>query len=171
MRGVNVLGNNKMPMKELAAELEKLGLTNVQTYIQSGNVVFQSPKKKASKLAIDIQAGIKSKFGFEPHVIVLDKAKFVSLAAANPFPKAENEMGGKALHLFFLSSSPRKVDENGLNAIKRPSECWQIVDSVLYLHTPEGFHVSKIARKAEKILGVAATARNWRTVSQIMDMI
>jgi uncharacterized protein (DUF1697 family) len=184
--GVNVGGKNKLPMKELASEIEALGFENVRTYIQSGNVVFRSPRAKqelgspsaagiaASIIAASIAGSIKNKFGFQPGVIVLSKEELTRAAASNPYAEAENELEGRALHLFFLDvplrDSPPKMDARSLDAVKRPTERWQVVGSIFYLHAPEGFGTSKLAARAERCLGVPATARNWRTVSELLKL-
>jgi uncharacterized protein (DUF1697 family) len=181
LRGVNVGGKNKLPMKELSAEFEALGFENVRTYIQSGNVVFCSPRAKkelaapsAAAIATSIAGSIKNKFGFQPGVIVLSKEELARAAASNPYSEAESELEGRALHLFFLdippTDTPRKMDARSLDAVKRPTERWQVVGSIFYLHAPEGFGTSKLAARAERCLGVPATARNWRTVSELLKL-
>jgi uncharacterized protein (DUF1697 family) len=170
LRGVNVGGNNKLPMKELAALLETLGLSDVKTYIQSGNVVFRGPKGPAAKLAATIASAIEDTFDFRPGVIALTKEDFAKAVARNPFPEAEGVQDGKTLHLFFLGEVPKKVDAAGLGAVKIPSERWSVIGAAFYLHAPDGFGNSKLAAKAERSLGVSATARNWRTVSELLKL-
>jgi len=172
LRGVNVGGRNRLPMKEFSRELEALGFADVRTYIQSGNVVFRASPHDGSgaTLAGSIAAGIHKEFGFLPGVVVLNQEEFARAAAANPFREAEAERDGRALHLFFLSAAPRKIDHAGLDAVKKPSERWRVVGSVFYLHAPEGFGNSKLAAKAEKCLGVPATARNWRTICELLRL-
>ncbi|MCB0093014.1 MAG: DUF1697 domain-containing protein, partial [Caldilineaceae bacterium] len=69
LRGINVGGNNKLPMKELAALLDGLGLQNVKTYIQSGNVVFQSERADVAALSQEISAAIGQSHGFTPAIL------------------------------------------------------------------------------------------------------
>lgn len=171
LRGVNVGGKNKLSMKELIVELQKIGFTQIKSYIQSGNIIFYSPRKESSELATDIKKVIKTKFGFEPQVIVFEKTEFIKAVTSNPFQKAQNEMEGRTLHLLFLSKIPEEIDQSKFDVVKRSSEHWQVIGMVFYLYAPEGFHQSKIAAKLEKILNVSATARNWRTVSQILEII
>jgi uncharacterized protein (DUF1697 family) len=179
LRGVNVGGNHKLPMKELAAELEALGFTGVRTYIQSGNVVFRVSAAKRSATAASITSAIatciQKKFGFQPSVMVLSKEELALAAKSNPFSEAEKERDGRTLHLFFLSQPPpkktaREIDRAALDSVKLSSERWGIVGSVFYLHTPEGFGTSKLAAKAERCLGAPATARNWRTVCELLKL-
>ncbi len=170
LRGVNVVGRNKLPMKLLAAELEAIGLSGVKTYIQSGNVVFRCPSARAKKIAAEISAAIAAKFGFKPHVAVISAKGLAAAAAANPFPESATELDGRTLHFFFLAKSPAAIDQARLEAVRRQSERWQIKGAFFYLHAPDGFGDSKLAAQVERILGVTATARNWRTVRALLDL-
>jgi uncharacterized protein (DUF1697 family) len=151
--------------------MDGLGLSGVRTYIQSGNIVFRAPRKPASALAADIAEAIDARFGVKPHTAVISAADFAACAAANPFPESEWELDGKALHLLFLDAAPPAVDRQRLDAVKRGSERWALIGAVFYLHAPQGFGTSKLAAQAEKILGVRATARNWRTVGALLKMV
>jgi uncharacterized protein (DUF1697 family) len=175
LRGVNVGGNNKLPMKELVALLETLGLSDVKTYIQSGNVVLRSQAGPAKKLAMTIASAIEETFDFRPGVMAIRQEDFAKAAATNPFPEAEREQDGKTLHLFFLDEATEK-NENAkdcnrcLDEAKAASERWGRIGPVVYLHTLEGFGKSKLATKVERCVGVPATARNWRTVRALLAM-
>jgi uncharacterized protein (DUF1697 family) len=167
-RGLNVGGNNVLPMKELVALLENIGLQNVGTYIQSGNVVIQSEEKNASLLSNRIGAAIKKSHGFEPQILLLELEEMEKAVGSNPFPEAESEP--KSLHLFFLSSTPKGPDYDALESIRSNRERFALKDGVFYLHAPDGIGRSKLAANAEKLLGVWVTARNWRTVCKVMAM-
>jgi len=165
-RGINVGGKNVLPMKALKALLENLDLQNVKTYIQSGNVVFQSNEKNASWLSSKISAEIKKSHGFEPKVLLLDIEEMEKAIGSNPFPEAESEP--KTLHLNFLASVPETPDLKALKSLKKENERFELKGNVFYLHAPDGVGRSKLAANAERLLGVAMTGRNWRTVSKIM---
>lgn len=167
LRGINVGGRNRLPMKELVAVLEDLGCQNVRTYIQSGNAVLQS-SKTASGLSNRIGEEIKRRRGFEPHVLLLELGDFERAIAANPFPDAESDL--KGLHFGFLDSAPSKPDLDELAALAVRSERFQLIDKVFFLHAPDGVGRSKLAAGSEKLLGVPMTDRNWRTVGRIRDM-
>ena len=167
-RGINVGGAHSLPMKQLAIALEAEGLKDVRTYIQSGNAVFGRPKTTAPKLATLIAACVRKEFGFEPRVLVLQADELASAARGNPFPQADDDP--KSLHLFFLERAPKNADMTALNALKAPTEAFALKGKVFYLHTPAGFGKSKLAERAEKLLGVPATARNWRTVCAVLEM-
>ena len=168
-RGINVGGNNILRMKDLIALLETLDAYAVKTYIQSGNVVFQHQEDDAARLSGRISAAVKASHGFEPRVLLLDAATFSRAVVANPYPQAESEP--KTVHLYFLASRPRNPNLQLLNSLKKDSEQFELTDKVFYLHAPDGIGRSKLAERVERALGVAATARNWRTVSRIKAMI
>ncbi|MBZ5554911.1 MAG: DUF1697 domain-containing protein [Acidobacteriia bacterium] len=168
LRGINVGGKSLLPMKELVAVLEDLGSQNVHTYIQSGNAVFESRDKDASRLSRTISAEIKKRRGFESHVLVLKLKDLERAIAENPFPEAE--IDPRFLHVGFLASSPRNPNLKMLESIKSSSERFHLIDNLFYLHAPEGVGKSKLAAKTEKLLGVAMTDRNWRTVLKVWEM-
>ena len=166
-RGINVVGSNLLPMKELKLVLEKDGCIDVQTYIQSGNVIFRSPMSDAARLANRLTAAVSRSHGFEPRVVVLTRGELERAAAGNPFPEAgENP---KSLHLFFLTGRPKRPDLKSFEAL-RLTERFELKGRIFYLHTPDGFGTSKLAKRAERLLGVEATARNWRTVTTLLEM-
>ena len=168
LRGINVLGHNKILMKDLVSELEGLGLLDVRTYIQSGNAVFRSAEKSSARQARRIGAAIAASHGFEPKVLVLSLETFREAAAACPFPKGDAQ--AKTVHLFFLAEPAAGADLAAMHAVKTKTERFALTELAFYLHTPDGFGKSKLAARAERVLGVAATARNWRSVTKILAM-
>lgn len=167
-RGINVGGHNRLPMKELKSLMGELGYQNVESYIQTGNVVFQTVENNIRKLAGDISTAVKKNHGFEPYVLVLTLEEIKDAIESNPFPEAESDP--KSLHLNFLVSSPSDPDMESLENCKKESERFKLTDKVFYLHAPEGIGRSKLAGKTEKLVGVSMTGRNWRTVQKIMEM-
>ena len=167
-RGINVGGSNLLPMKELKEVLEQNRCVDVQTYIQSGNVICRCAMSDAAGLAKRLTAAVSKSHGFEPRVLVLTRGELESAAAANPF--REGEENPQSVHLFFLAERPKKPDLTALEALKAKTERFHLKGSILYLHTPDGFGVSKLAQRAERLLGVDATARNWRTVRKLLEM-
>ena len=168
LRGINVGGHRKLPMKELVVELEKLGLSDVKTYIQSGNVVFSSPETDASVLSERIAGAILSSHGFEPKVLVLSRRDLRDAVRANPFPIADAEP--KTVHLSFLAEPATAPDLAALDAVKKEGETYVLTEKVFYLHVPEGLARSKLAEKVERSLGVPATARNWRSTLKVLEL-
>lgn len=164
LRGVNVGGRNKLPMKSFVTALEGLGCTNIRTYIQSGNAVMDG-----EATANDIGAAIKKVAGFAPHVFVTTLAAFRKAAAANPFAK-EAAASGKSVHLFLLDAAPSKAGVEALGALKRPREDFAVAGTALYLLTPEGVAGSKIAERVDRVLETTSTARNWNTVGKLIEL-
>src|SRR5262252_6805380 len=101
LRGVNVVGARTLLMRDLVAILQRAGLRSVRTYIQSGNVVFESPRGTARTLSLRIGELILKSSGFRPRVMVLTVTGLADAIGANPFPEADADP--KSLHLFFLS--------------------------------------------------------------------
>lgn len=167
-RGINVGGNNSLPMKELVAVLECIGSRKVRTYIQSGNAVFESAEKDLARLSKQLSAEIMNRRGFEPHVQILTVDALAKAIAENPFPEAVS--APSSLHLGFLASPPKSPDLEKLSSLKKESERFQLAENVFYLHAPEGVGRSKLAASTERLLGVLMTDRNWKTVCKVMEL-
>jgi len=167
-KSINVGGRNRLPMRELVEVLEGLKLKNIETYIQSGNIVFQSEDMNAPELSERIGAAINKSHGFTPQVLLLELDELERAIASNPYPEAESEP--KSLHLYFLASEPKDVDLKTLESIRSDSEQFTLKGEVFYLHAPDGIGRSKLAARVEKALGVTVTARNWRSVNRILAM-
>ncbi len=165
-RGINVGGNNVLPMKALVKLLEQMGLAAVQTYIQSGNVVFQSDENDLPTLAASISSQVQRQFGFAPKVLLLSAQQLLQAIDNKPFPDSE----GKALHFYFLDRPADHPDRERLEQLKSDSEQYQLTGQVLYLYAPEGIGRSKLAAAVEQCLGVAVTARNWNTVAKLQQL-
>jgi len=168
-RGINVGGSHVLPMKELKLVLDRNGCVDVQTYIQSGNAIFRSSVSDAAHVAKQLTVAVSRSHGFKPRVFVLTRGELESAAAGNPFP--EGRENPKSLHLFFLSGPPENPDLKSIEALKARTERFALKGAVFYLHTPDGFGTSKLAARAERLLGVEATARNWRTVMTLLEMV
>jgi uncharacterized protein (DUF1697 family) len=168
IRGINVGGKQLLPMKSLAAILEKDGFTHVRTYIQSGNVVLQSAQGTASSIGERIGAPIRDAHGFQPKVLVLSAQELRKAARENPFPVDDAQ--GKSVHLFFLDAVPEKADLQGLAQFKVGNEAFALKGKVFYLHTPEGFGTSKLVQKIGRFIDGDMTARNWNTVRKLIEL-
>jgi uncharacterized protein (DUF1697 family) len=167
VRGINV-GGRTLRMKDLIARAEESGCTDVKAYVQSGNLVLRSSVSSASALAKRIEQAIGKRHGFEPRTLVLSPKELEKVAQANPFKQAQDAPA--SLHLFFLFDQPKKPDFAGLNAVKIASESFALDGKVFYLHTPDGLGRSKLAQKIVRCLAVDATARNWRTVTALLEL-
>ena len=166
LRGVGG-GIRSLPMGELVKQLEGIGLRNVRTYITTGNVIFSSTRA-AKRLETEIEGCIEKKFGFHSNTFVLSVDELRRAAADNPFPQAD--ANPKLLHLFFLSERPKTPQLDVMNELKTKSEQFALKGKVFYFYTPDGFGISKLATRVDRLLGVETTARNWRTVGKLLEL-
>jgi uncharacterized protein (DUF1697 family) len=166
LRGIGG-GIRSLQMKEALAALERIGLTDVRSYIATGNFVFTS-RRKPPQLVKSIESCIEENFGFLPKTIVLSVGELERAAKQNPFPQANTNH--KSLHLFFLAEIPREPRLDEMSAIRSPSEQFVLKKQVFYFYAPQSFGTSKLGARIERLLGVAATARNWRTVTKLLEM-
>ena len=162
VRGVNIGGNNLLPMKELKKLMADNGLNNVKTYIQSGNIVVSSPKNPELK----ISALIESNFGFKPHIIVLSNSEYKQSIASNPY----QEFDGKFVHIYFCKGAP-KVNMAKIEQLATATESYKLIGNVFYLHAPDGIGRSKLVANIDACLGTPATGRNLNTVNKLKDMV
>lgn len=160
-RGINVGGNNILPMGELRSLLEEHSYKKVQTYIQSGNVVFDSEERPENVASL-----VLDRFGFEPRVLVMEKTEFLDSLAGNPYTATK----GNQIHFYFCQDLPNANVEK-LDMLKAESEHYMIKDKVLYLYAPDGIGRSKLAAGMERYLGVAATGRNLNTINKLAKML
>lgn len=167
-RGINVGGHNKLLMQDLRDLMNGLGYQKVDTYIQTGNVVFQAKENDKRVILDNVQAAVEEHHDFKPKVLVLELEEMREAITDNPFPEAVHEP--KSLHLNFLVSEPSNPDLESLESYKEESERFELKGNVFYLHAPEGIGRSKLAGKTEKLLGIPMTGRNWRTVQKIMEL-
>lgn len=163
LRGVNVGGTGKLAMADLRAVLEGLGAENPRTLIQSGNAVFDHAGADAA-LETAIPAAIEARFGLRPAVRIEAAAAFVSRLDTLPFPEA----APARLHVFFfLAPGPAPDALARLEALRAPSEAFDLRPFGLVLHAPEGVGRSKFAAGAERALGRPVTARNLNTLRRL----
>ena len=168
LRGVNVGGRQRVPMRDLVARLADDGLTDVRSYLQSGNLVLRTAGGGARDLGSRVRAVVRAGYGFEPRVLVLGVPELARAINANPFPAAVDD--AKAVHLYFLGETPKAPDLAALERLRAGREAFALAGKVFYLHAPDGFADSKLAARAERFLGVDATARNWRTATTLLAL-
>lgn len=170
LRGVNVGGHGRLPMSGLRETLGALGLPDARTHLQSGNAVVSATPAQAGALAARLEGAISERFGVATTVIVRDGAALAEVVAANPFP-AEAAADPASVHVAFLAGAPAADDVARLDPERSPGDRFAVHGTEVYLHYPSGSGRSKLtAAYLEQMLGVAATARNWRTVSALLEM-
>ena len=166
-RGINVGGNNKLPMKDLTQAMLATGLTDVKTYIASGNVLFRADLDEAALEAL-IGDLVETGFGFRPSIFLITLTYLEKVLAENPF--RDHEHTGKAQHVFFFKAPPTKVDRDLLDSLKSDSEVYEITDELMYLYAPEGIGRSKMVENIGRAIKADMTARNLNTVETLGDM-
>lgn len=170
LRGVNLGPHNRIKMEELRAMYESLKFQDPRTYVQSGNVLFKTNERNEAKLSSRIQDGIEKKFGFRPDVIVRTTDELRSAVAKNPFSARKNIDPSKLL-VTFLASEPGAELCEKLRAIDTDPEELHVDGREIFIYYPNGLARPKFQWiKAEKILKVACTGRNWNSVTKMLAM-
>ncbi|MBS1829764.1 MAG: DUF1697 domain-containing protein [Acidobacteria bacterium] len=168
LRGVNVGGKKMIKMEKLRGILESLGLSEVKTYIQSGNAVCRVAKVSAG-LAGKIEGAIEAECGFRPEVVVRTEEEWRAVMAANPFAGRDGVEPNK-LHVHFLRGAASGA---GLeNVARRTNEEMHLVGREVFVYYPDGIGQTKITAAAfDKAVGTTNTARNWNTVMKLASML
>jgi len=170
LRGINVSGQKKIKMADLRSHLSDLGLSGVQTYIQSGNITFKSPAMPEEDLAATIRKKIMKAYGFEVPTLVISAATFQKIAAANPFTEAAGTDPARML-ITFLEKVPGAEATGVFAQMNFPNEHFQLIGKAVYLYCPNGYGRAKLNNNfIERKLNVPATTRNWKTVLKLLDM-
>lgn len=164
-RGVG--GATQLPVKPLRDALTEAGFEQVATYINSGNALLASGKARETVLA-DVARICTAQFGFDKDIHVVTRGELAELIAKNPFPEAAAVP--KFLHAAVLAEDPPEGALEKLRAVAKEGERIEVIGRVAYLHTPHGFGTSKLAERFDKGIGVPNTARNWNTVTKLMEM-
>ncbi len=171
LRGINVSGQKKIKMQDLRALYEGLGFKEVDSYIQSGNVVFNTKKSKASTLEKKIALAISKAYGFEVPVMVLEKEEWSYLQQHNPFQEKQSEFP-KALHCTILEKAPSQEGLDRLADYSFLPDEFVVDGRYIYVFCPNGYGRTKITNNFfESKLKLRATTRNWRSVNTIGEML
>jgi len=169
LRGINVGGGNMMKMDDLKAVFAGLGLENVVSYINSGNLAFDTKKTSEAKLVDRIENGIEAKFGRRVDVMVRSQSDIARILQNNPFDGQYESH--KHMHMLFLRESMPKEKEELLQSSALPGERYDIRDREIYNLLPNGVAGSLLTKGFfEKKPRVSYTGRNWRTVEKLADL-
>jgi uncharacterized protein (DUF1697 family) len=168
LRGVNLAGRNRVSMPALREALEDAGFTDVATYVQSGNVVLTS-RKAAKRVGTDVERLLKKRFDLDVRVVVRTRAELAAVVDRDPFAKIATDP--KRYQVTFLESQLGADVVRKLEVVATDSERVKHVGREVYAWHPDGVGRSKLAvLLAGKGLGVTATARNWKTVTQLLEL-
>ena len=167
LRGINVSGQNKIPMAELRELLTNSELANVQTYIQSGNVIFQSSEENKTILAATIHNAIELHFGFKVPVLVLSPEELKRIFDDCPFSKEKKENS----YFTMLFSHPEKYLVDEVSKVSYPNEEFIITDKCVYFYCAVGYGKAKCGNNFfERKLKIIATARNYKTMVKLLSL-
>ena len=163
LRGINVSGKNKLPMADLRELLSTLNFQNVQTYIQSGNIILDSDETK-SNVCQKIKEGIVSKFGYDVPVLIRTISEWEKAIANNPYPTENHKILGFA----FLREIPK---EKSFEITGTEEDVYTIIEDVVYIYCPTGMARTKLTNNLfERKLKVTATSRNFRTTLKLLEL-
>jgi len=170
LRGINVGGKNKLPMKDLVDVFVEACCDDVRTYIQSGNVIFSADPRVAAGLPVIVATRIAERFGCRTPVLLRTVEQLRDVILNNPFlPAGAAE---ETLHVLFLADlpSPRRVDD--LDPDRSPPDSFIVRGQEIYLQLPRGVAPSRLTNDYfDSKLATTTTARNWRTVTRLLDLM
>ncbi|MFC4723301.1 DUF1697 domain-containing protein [Geojedonia litorea] len=167
LRGINVSGQKKVPMAELRQLLTAKGLNAVQTYIQSGNVIFKSSEENYQKLEFTIHEVIKDDFGFEVPILIKTPEDLQKILDDCPFYNSKKQES--YFMLLYSSASENLVKE--ISKLSYSEEEFTITDDCIYFHSAKGYGKSKFNNNFfERKFKVTATARNYKTMLKLLSL-
>ena len=167
LRGVNVGGNNKVPMAPLRAALTSAGLADVSSYLQSGNVI--ADHSDPVEFGRIVRETIAAEFGLDIPVVVRSGAELAAVLEWNPFPEAV-EAGPKLVHVSFLADAPPPEVIESLTALDPGVDRWALRGSELTVAYASSSHDSPLGRSVARVFGTGITARNWSTVRALAEL-
>jgi uncharacterized protein (DUF1697 family) len=162
LRAVNLGSRNKVPMAGLREVFEDAGAEDVRTYIQSGNVVFAQAKPDREAL----EAAVAKEFGVETVIVLRSARQIERLAGSHPFGKDTSNS-----HVAFLAEKPRAAALRSVSELDIGDNKFEAIGSDIALYYPRGVQGAMLTTaKLEKLIGIPATARNWRTVAKLAEL-
>jgi uncharacterized protein (DUF1697 family) len=170
LRGINVGGHRKVPMAKLREVLAAAGFEDVQTYVQSGNVVLTAPgRRSAATVGRDVEAAIADGFGFPVDVVMRTRDEIAALVEEDPLGEMATDPARRIV--VFLAGPLDRGRLDGVRSEDFAPEAFTLREREIVMWAPDGQRDSKLVKTlTEKRTGVRATARNWRTVEKLLAM-
>ena len=171
LRGVNMTGHNSIKMADLSKLYCQIGFCENKTYIQSGNVIFKaSIEANRNEIASRITQGILQNFGYNIPIMIRDLDDLKHVKASNPYLGLK-DFDPLKMAVIFLLHPPTEVAKEKMKNISYPPDQYYISDNEILTYCPNGFGKTKLYTNFfENKMGVIGTARNWKTVTTILDM-
>lgn len=165
IRGINVGGHKKILMTDLRLLFETMGFEQVTTYIQSGNVVFES--KETSDLSNKITQAIERKYGFIVPVLIKKASELRKILSKCPFSEEKRERS----YFVLLQENPSKEKIESTKGFSNSNEEFHIEEDCVYVYYSKGAGEAKMGNNFfEEKLKVNATARNYRTMLKLLEL-
>ncbi len=165
LRGINVGGKARLPMKELAAIFMVAGASDVATYIQSGNVIFSSDE--AERVVAAVTAEVARVYGYPGRIVLRSAQELLAAYRVNPFAGSPPE----SLHVYFLADLPDAAAVKGLDPERSPGDSFVVRGREIYLQLPQGMARTKLSNVYfDSKLQTVSTARNWNTVGKLVAL-
>lgn len=170
LRGINVGGKNKLPMKELIEMFVEAGCDDARSYIQSGNVIFNAAPDVSAQLPAQITTRIAQRFGYRTPVLLRSAEQLRDVISNNPFlPGGAAEV---TLHVMFLADRPSSHRVAELDPERSPPDAFIVRGQEVYLRLPGGMADTKLTNSYfDSKLATTSTARNWRTVTKLLELM
>ncbi len=170
LRGINVGGKNKLPMKDLAELFAAAGCSDVRTFIQSGNVIFNTNPRAAQGLADLITRRIEESAGYRIPVVLRTAEELGAAIRGNPFIAAGADE--KTLHVYFLSTLPNAREVAALDPERSLPDTFAVRGREIYVQLPNGMARTKLTNAYfDSRLSTTSTARNWSTVLKLYELM
>ena len=170
LRGINVGGHKKIKMDILKQLYVELGYTHVQTYIQSGNIIFLTQDSDTADLENRISNQILKVTGFEVPVLVLELDEMKRIVENNPF-NLDSTKNTASFHITFLSETPDTISFEKIKSTDFGADHFELLDKAIYVYCPTGYGNTKLTNIfLENKLKVTATSRNWKTVNELVRL-
>ena len=166
LRGLNVGAHNRIKMPDLVALFADAGCARLETFIQSGNVLFDANAALSRKVPALVAALLKKNFDIESPVVLRDAAELSAVVKGNPFLRRGDDVA--TLHVGFLAAKPEAARVNALDPKRSPPDEFQVMGREIYFHFPGGLGRSKLTNAwFDSQLKTVSTVRNWNTVLEL----
>lgn len=168
LRGINVGGRNRLPMKDLVSLFEEAGCRDVRSYIQSGNVLFRAGDAMARRIPRVLPALLAERFGLETPVITRTREELRRVCRSNPHAAGDE----RTLHVVFLADRPARSRAARLDPDRSPPDEMVLRGREIYLRCPNGIARTRLTNDyLDRTLATVSTIRNWRTTRKLLDLL